>query len=44
MRAEGAVVIGRKGSGKSAIYLQIVESFPRIGGPASSICVLRRTI
>lgn len=29
MRAEGAVIIGRKGSGKSAIYLQIVESLSR---------------
>jgi hypothetical protein len=29
LRAEGAVVIGRKGSGKSAIYLQIVESLSR---------------
>lgn len=28
-RAEGAVVIGRKGSGKSAIYLQIVATLER---------------
>jgi Cdc6-like AAA superfamily ATPase len=29
MRAEGAVITGRKGAGKSAIYLQIVESLSR---------------
>lgn len=29
LRAEGAVVIGRKGSGKSAIYLQIVATLER---------------
>lgn len=29
LRAEGAVVIGRKGSGKSAIFFQIVDSFSR---------------
>lgn len=29
MRAEGAVIIGRKGSGKSAVYLQVAESVSR---------------
>lgn len=29
MRAEGAVVVGRKGSGKSAVYLQVAESHSR---------------
>lgn len=29
VRAEGAIVTGRKGSGKSAIYLQIVEELAR---------------
>lgn len=29
MRAEGAVVIGRKGSGKSAVYFQIAESYSK---------------
>lgn len=29
MRAEGAVVVGRKGSGKSAVYLQVAESHAR---------------
>jgi hypothetical protein len=29
LRAEGAVVTGRKGSGKSAIYFQVVDDFAR---------------
>jgi hypothetical protein len=32
LRAEGAVVIGRKGSGKSAVYLQVAESVSKERG------------
>ena len=36
LRAEGAIVVGRKGAGKSAVYLQVAETVMR--GP--SVCVV----
>lgn len=40
LRAEGAIVTGRKGSGKSAIYLQILEHH-RASGPRRCVVDLR---
>ncbi|WP_143159585.1 P-loop ATPase, Sll1717 family [Paracoccus solventivorans] len=40
LRAEGAIVTGRKGSGKSAIYLQVLESH-RESGPKRCVVDLR---
>lgn len=40
LRAEGAIVSGRKGSGKSAIYLQVLEKL-RSSGPRSCVVDLR---
>lgn len=40
LRAEGAIVCGRKGSGKSAIYLQVLERL-RSSGPRCCVVDLR---
>lgn len=40
LRAEGAIVTGRKGAGKSAIYLQVLENH-RSSGPKRCIVDLR---
>lgn len=40
LRAEGAIVTGRKGSGKSAIYLQVLENH-RGSGPRRCVVDLR---